>query len=187
MLQKIINFLSHIPFIGPVFSFPWAVNRVAFFQLFFLWLLSSIPVIFSIVDKTVAGVDINIAIREMLNIRVVFLYTAAFISPLLYMLIDRLIYPKKEKIFHGAGLIFLVALFIFAGSAWAYGNDSFSDKNIIEDVFTRYSYYIYALSIYFWFLAIADTCNNGRDYLEIINDQTDDFIRATRAKGKEND
>ena len=181
MLQKLTNFLSHIPLIGPVFSFPWAVNRIAFFQLFFLWFLSSTPVIFSIIDKTASGSQTATAIRDILNIKVVFLYTAAFLSPLLYMLIDRLIYPKKEKIFRGAGLVFLIALFIFAGSAWAYGNDSLSGNNIIENAFAKYSYYIYAASIYFWFLAIADTCNSGKDYLEIMNYETNDFVKATRA------
>lgn len=181
MLQRLVNFFSHIPLIGPVFSFPWEVNRVAAFQLFFLWLLSSTPVIFSVLDKTLAGDTIDVAIKEMLNIKVVFLYTSAFLAPLLYMLIDRLIYPKKEKIFHGAGWIFLVALFIFVGSAWAYGNDGFTKNGAIEELFTEYSYYIYAFSIYFWFLAIADACNNGKDYLGIMNDEIDDFVKATRA------
>jgi hypothetical protein len=157
------------------------VNKVAFFQLFFLWVLTSAPIVFSVLDEMLNGVGFGEALEKMLNIKVMFLYTAAFLAPLLYMLAERLIYPKKEKIFQGAGLVMLCTLIIFFGSAWAYGNEIFESNNgVVQEQFMKYSFYIYALSIYFWFLAITDSCNDGRDFASIVNGDTDKFVNSTR-------
>ena len=67
------------------------VNKVAFFQLFFLWVLTSAPIVFSVLDEMLNGVGFGEALEKMLNIKVMFLYTAAFLAPLLYMLAERLI------------------------------------------------------------------------------------------------
>lgn len=49
------------------------VNKVAFFQLFFLWVLTSAPIVFSVLDEMLNGVGFGEALEKMLNIKVMFL------------------------------------------------------------------------------------------------------------------
>lgn len=175
MPQRLTQRLKHIPIIGPVFSFPWEVIRKSFSQLFFLWVLSSMPVLFSVMSEMIDGEALSVALAKMVNIKIIFIYTAAFLAPLLYMGINRLVYSRKEKIFHGADFIVLIAIIILVFSAWAYGDSRFN-----EDSWAEYGYSIYGLSLYFWFLAIADDRYAGKDYVSIVNNDTDDFVEATR-------
>ena len=106
-----------------------------------------------------------------MNIKAIFIYTSAFLAPIVLLLLDRLVYPRKDGVFVGATWIGLSSILILLLTAWAYDNDKINDSTH----WVHFSYWIYPLSLYFWMLAIADTKNDGRDYEAKATQDEDDF------------
>jgi len=182
VLHKISQMLSRIPLIGPIFCFPFAVSQQAAFQLLFLWLLSSIPLLLSVGLSVAGGSAFRDALISELNINAIYLYTAAFLAPVLYMNYERLVYPKNEKIFQGAGWVFLASIAILSVSAFSFNNENSSmSAPQYTPAFTVYlSFTMYGLSILFWFFSIADSRLTGGSYADIVNSDTENFVARTK-------
>lgn len=191
MLQKIkiyfhlvINFfhscIKSVPVIGPLFTFEFKVIKKASAQLLILWVISSSPIILSITLDIFNGEKFKEAISNQINLGVIFIYTSSFLAPIVLMLISRVVYPREDKIFKGAMLIMLFSIFLLIVSAWAYGNPKLENVSQISLVSL-----MYFLSIYFWFLSIADNLKETIDYSGITDAETDDFINATRGQNHE--
>ncbi|GAB1257280.1 hypothetical protein NBRC116494_17820 [Aurantivibrio plasticivorans] len=130
------------------------------------------------------GMSFGDSLTGAFNINVIFLYTAAFLSPILYSLAKRVIYPRTEKIFHGAEWVLLVSIIILVSSAFVYENNMFSSQNanISAENIRNISLFIYGISIYFWFLAIADNCKDS-NFIDSVNSDTENFVNATKKVG----
>lgn len=180
MNRQILYFIQHIPLFGSVFAFRFAVLRKAFSQLIFVWVLSSLPIIFTIFGAVFfEDKPFDMALLSTLNITILFIYTAAFLAPVIWLCVDRVIYPKTQKVFPGINWIFLVAIIflIFSSAAWGFGNSKFSSDEFSQKITLT----IYFLSVYFWFLTIADSCNAEFDFVSSAREQEDSFVnKVTR-------
>lgn len=170
-----------IPIIGPLFSFNLSVLGESLRELTILWFFSSLPLIFSGVS-VLQKKDLHTWLAELLSVKVVFAYTASFLSTIILLLIDRVVFPRKDNIFHGATIIFCISLLILLFSAYAYGNDGINLKD-----YSWVAYSMYVLSLYFWLLAIADTKQVGVNYNERSNNEEADFAKlASRRRMRGN-
>lgn len=173
-----------IPLIGPLFSFDSTVLRDSLRELAILWFFSTLPIFFSGISE-LQSKSFELWITDLLNVKVLFVYTTSFLSTILLLLIDRVVFPRREKIFYGATLIFCAALVILIFSAYAYGNGGLDTTK-----YSKISYFIYFLSVYFWLLAIADTKKDGSNFNKTTTDEENDFTRqasqrSSRGRDKE--
>jgi hypothetical protein len=171
--------MTKIPYIGSAFSFPLDVAHKAFKELAFLWFISSLPLIFSIIGKVLNGVALRAAILNEVNAQALFLYTSAFLAPVLYLTVDRL-FPRKTKIFDGAYLIMITTFGIWFFSCWAYQNEKI---NLPESLGLKILW-IYGISIYFWFLAICDARFENYDYEHSVTTDENDFAARAALKDR---
>jgi hypothetical protein len=174
MLMRIVRL---IPFVGSAFSFPAMVCGRALVELLVLWFLSTLPLIFSVAFKIKAGSSISDAAGEEVNIRVIFAYTSAFLAPVFYLLMARLIYPREQKIFSGSIWIFVATVTIMCFSSWLFQNDKVS-----IDSWRNVSFVMYLLSIYFWWLAISDDRNNTFAYEAAVGKDEDAFAKEAEQR-----
>lgn len=179
--EKILTIIKQIPLLESAFSFPQSVRRRAGREIGFLWFVSSLPLIFSIIAKMITGGSFQDAAAEEVNIKAIFIYTSAFLAPVLYLLIDRLIFPREQKIFAGAYWVFLITLAIAFSSLYLFQNDKIKDSH----PWLWASLVMYLLSIYFWWLAIADS-RGDISYAEETTQDENDFavLAAKRRKEK---
>lgn len=182
--QKLLTGIKLIPLLGSAFTYPWNVWKRASLELFFLWTISSLPLLISITAKMVTGGSFQNAAEEEVNIKVIFVYTSAFLAPLFYLFVDRLRHKQsdqKMRIFTGVHWVMLVGLIVLGLSSWLFQNDKLKDLHAWESV----SILMYFISIYFWWLAIADNCNDS-SYVEEVTQDENDFaaIAAKRRRGK---
>lgn len=182
--QMLLTFVKQIPFLESAFSFSRDVRKRAGRELFFLWFVSSLPLILSIVGKMVLGDSLQDAAADEVNIKAIFVYTSAFLAPVLYLLIERLIYPREQKIFSGALWVFLVTVAIVCFSSWLFQNDKIQDSQ----AWLLASLVMYLFSIYFWWLSIADS-HADIAYADETTKDENDFaaIAAKKRKEKKNE
>jgi hypothetical protein len=130
-----------------------------------------------------SGRTLDAVAAEEVNIRAIFLYTSAFLAPVLYVLFERLVYPRKQKIFAGAFWVFLGTIAIVGFSSWSFQNEKIGDSSQWRIA----CYAMYAISIYFWWLAIADSRNNDFSYEAEVTQDEDAFVEmaAKTQKGTE--
>ncbi len=84
-------------------KFPLGVQKRAATKAFFLWVISSSPIIVDILqNKRDAGVelatDLQIQVFSTVTISELFVYTAGFIAPLLYVVFDILERMRKKEL-----------------------------------------------------------------------------------------
>ncbi|SFI25269.1 hypothetical protein [Nitrosomonas sp. Nm34] len=174
MKKQILHIAQQIPLFGSVFAFRFIVLKKALSQLIVVWTLSSLPIIFTIVESVFfEEKSFNIALLNTLNVTVLFIYTAAFLAPVIWLCIDRVVYPKTQKAFPGIIWIFLTAFIFLLFSAWGFDNSKFRLNEIWQEVTLT----IYFLSLYFWFLTIADSCNADFDFVSNAREQEIDFVK----------
>lgn len=179
--QKLLAAIKQIPLVGSAFSFPWIVWKRASLELVFLWGVSSLPLIISIIAKMVPGGSFQNAAEEEVNIKAIFVYTSAFLAPLFYLFVDRLRQTQsdqKMKIFSGVHWVMLVGLIILGLSSWLFQNDKLKDLHAWQSV----SIPMYFISIYLWWLAIADNHNCSLYVTETTQDENDFAEKAARRR-----
>lgn len=182
--QKLLTVIKQIPLLESAFSFPQSVRKRAGRELLFLLIVSSLPLIFSIITKMITGNTFLDAVAQEGNIKAIFAYTSAFLAPVFYLLVDRLVYPRENKIFSGAYWVVLTSLAIAFFSSYLFQNDKIRDSH----PWLWTSFIMYFLSIYFWWLAIAD--NRGDiSYAEETTQDENNFaaIAAKKRKERENE
>lgn len=182
--EKLLTGIRLVPLLGSAFSFPWKVWKRASVELLFLWIISSLPLLISIISKMVTGGSFQNAAEDQINIKVIFVYTSAFLAPLFYLFVDRLRHTQsdqKMKIFGGVYWVMLVGLIILGFSSWLFQNDKLNDLHAWQSA----SFLMYWISIYFWWLAIADNRNDS-SYVTEVTQGENDFatIAAKKRKGR---
>lgn len=180
----ILTIIKRIPLIESAFSFPPAVRKRAGKETFFLWFLSSFPILWSLFAKMMSGDSfLNVAAEEV-NIKATFVYTSAFLAPMFYILAERILYQRKRKIFAGFYWIFLATLTTMCLSSWLFQNDKIHDSRSWHIA----SYIMYVVSIYFWWLAIADSRNDEYPYEEEATLEENNFAaRASQPRNGDSD
>ena len=165
----------------PVFkafrNYPLYVHKIAAWKAFFLWCVSTSPVIAAILlsspkehtgdDQTTAGQFIG-EILSAFTISEMFVYTAAFIAPMLYVVFDFIKKLKEEEVqlkrqdieeeMRGMEGIFLSAIGLIIVTLMAYAShksdpDAFS-STYLSSFLTGRGYLVYILSLLIWYSVI---------------------------------
>ena len=152
--------------------FPWEVQSKALTKAFFLWFFATSPVFAAIImTQTQAGSEaaqVKAGFLEGVSFTEAFVYTASFVSPILYMLFDFLHKLKGlkslrelKKLLHnmrGMPWIILSALILLGVTLLAYGNaksnpDTFS-TTLVARALTDKGWMVYLVSLLIWYCVI---------------------------------
>jgi hypothetical protein len=154
-----------------------------------LWVLTSLPVVFAALLSPVnLGGDAVLSdwvarLSESISVSEQFVYTASFLTPILYIWYEKYINSSQDsfnkklsqslrELFNGYGTVVFTALLLMLLTAAAFSAlktspDSF--KTTYLNLFlTKYSVYIYLFALYCWYLSLLDGIHAG------------DFVVATR-------
>src|SRR5207248_237468 len=140
--------------INSFLSFDLNTHRQAAIKFVSLWILSSLPVFFAILLSRVPPGDATLLakfgskFREAITVSEAFVYAAAFISPVLFIIIQRYISSSRDEeksrterfktslggIFRGYVLIWILALIILFVTAIAFAAQK-TDPSGFEQTF----------------------------------------------------
>lgn len=186
MLLKIF---SKIPLLQCLFFYPWDAHKTAIKKFFVLWLFTSLPIIFAaILSKIPEGnygdtSGLLVKIKDSITVSELFIYTASFLTPILYMIFEKITSIPREEIgekitkgirgiFTGYELVALISFIIIIITAIAFGqiktNEQYFRDTYLNHYLTEYSLIIYIFSLYCWYLTLLDGAWSG------------DFVRSNR-------
>jgi hypothetical protein len=179
MLLKII---SRIPLLQCLINFPARAHKAAGKKFAALYILSSLPVICAVILSPIpAGTtDIGTALigklLGTLTISELFIYTASFITPILYLLYERYDeIPKEElekeitrsvkKIFRGYGVVAILALLAIIFTTAAFSslktNAEYFSTSFLHHYLGQNAWWIYLFALYCWYLSLLDGASGG--------------------------
>lgn len=179
MLLKI---LGYVPLIQCLTSFPFDAHKVALKKFFALWILSSLPILFAAALSPIPSGDIGILeklslkLGEAISVSEQFVYTASFITPILYIIFEKYYNPSNDapqepfyktikKVFKGYELVALISLIVIILTASSFSSlktnpESFR-LSFLNLFLSTYSPYIYLFSLYCWYLSLLDGVSVG--------------------------
>ncbi len=197
-----------IPILNSLLYFNKETHWRAIRKFFVLWLLSSLPLLISVlvIEVPSGNADINqLFFKELtsrINLVEVFIYSSTFISPLLYLCVEKYVTsaggPKEErfsqsfeKVFEGYPFVWIVAIIVMIVSLVAF---ALSKGNVVDQRITFLSFYgtklsaaFYVYALYCWYLTLCDSCLVPRDFLDYTrNDEAElgnDFNKRMDGKG----
>lgn len=188
--------LSRVPIVNSLYFFSWKAHKIALPKFFILWFLSSLPIIISVFMSDVPVGDGSLFFKFVSRLRSsftptdLFVYSAAFLTPLIYILIER--YHRVEsnegfkdkvdealKVFNGYGFNWFCSVFLLLLTAI-----SFSSFNSVEDDFrqtflyaflSNWIFVIYTYSLYCWYLSILDGLPSLGGFVESNREEEKDI------------
>jgi len=192
MLLKILN---RTPFINCLTYFPAKVHKQAIVKFLALWLLTSLPVVLATIISPIPKGDLSVHVKlwlklsEAISISELFVYSATFLTPILYMAIEK--YQDSDEdnfgdrisqsigsLFSGYGLIALISLLTMLLTVVAFALIKVDYSGFNDTFIAHYLPYlslpIYIFSLYCWYLTLLDGKLSG------------DYVTAVRAAEKEN-
>lgn len=196
-LKWVVCFL--IPILRPLTSFSIDNHKKALVKWFILVIAASAPVILTVLITPVPEGDSSlwqkmvIKLSESMTVSEQFVYTAAFLAPTLYLVWDafrdlyesgnfatnKTPYEKIQnvmKVYRGYGWILLFSILILVLTAICFsnikvGNLAFS-KTFLYQILESYSWFIYAFSLYAFYLSIIQDYGPDGDFNENVkNDE----------------
>lgn len=178
--------MEKIPLINSLVYFPWRCHKLAIPKFIVLWILSSAPIILSVALSKVPSGEGDIfskfmaKLGEGLTVSELFVYSASFLTPLIYIIFER--YAKMEmeesfakkfseafKVFKGYQIIWFVSAFFLLMTAIGFSfvktgasgfNGTFLHAFLVDGVF-----YIYLFALFCWYLSILDGVFAGGDFV----------------------
>lgn len=151
---------------------PWTVQSKALTKAFFLWFFATSPVFAAIImSQGQVGTEaeqVKEGVLKQVSFTEAFVYTASFVSPILYMLFDFLhklsglktIRELKQLLHNMRGMpwIILSALILLGVTLLAYGNaksnpDTFS-TTLVARALTDKGWMVYLVSLLIWYCVI---------------------------------
>jgi hypothetical protein len=207
MLLKILN---KIPIIQCLTYFPVYAHKAGAKKFVVLWILSSMPIIVAAVLSPVPEGDLNIfealglKLRDSISVSEQFVYTASFLTPILYILFEKYvnssddtingkIHHSLKTVFKGYGFIVVLSLIILFLTAAAFSslktNPEAFKGTFLHLFLATYSPAIYSFSLLCFYLSLLDGAFTG-DYVESSrkseNTLKQDFAARLRNRGDDN-
>lgn len=173
---------SRIPFLQSLTYFSWPSHKSAISKFLMLWILTSLPVVVAAMLSPVPLNSPNVAfdlyrkLREAISVSEQFVYTATYLSPVLYILWERYQFHLTQsegaeelgKVFRGYGWVAALSLITIILTATAFSsiktNIPFFQKTFLYEILVSNAGYIYLFSLYCFYLSILDGNFNG-DYV----------------------
>ena len=172
----LMNVLLKIPLLQSLIYFPWVTHKKALPKFLTLWCLASLPVLFAALlskvaaSDTVSGAYVAAKIIESLSVSEQFVYSASFLTPLLYIAYEKFRardegesiadYVKNPQLFSGYWLVVVLSLIVMLATAVAFGAMKSSleafKETVLHGVLQSWSLWIYAFALYCWYLTLLD-------------------------------
>jgi hypothetical protein len=200
--KQAAGFLAkHTPLIKSLLSFDINTHRQAAIKFGSLWILSSLPVLFAILLSHVPEGDATLLakfahrFREAVTVSEAFVYAAAFISPVLFIIIQRYATSTRDEekslgqrfktnlagMFRGYVFVWigaLVVLFITAIAFAAQKTDPSTFKQtFLSEIGEILAPWLYLFSLICWYLTLCDEFFSGVDYSDASRASEDHLAR----------
>ncbi|MFN9470233.1 hypothetical protein [Acidovorax sp.] len=175
----LLKFFNRVPFLQCLLAYSPAVHKAALKKFCILLLLTSLPVIMTAFMATIpTGEGDNVSklvtkIRESLTVSELFVYSATFLTPILYLFYERMndlsikSIDNFKRVFRGYGLVQAIALLLIVLTAVAFGatklNFPFTDT-FLHYFLVTYAREIYIFGLYCWYLTLLDGANTMSYY-----------------------
>jgi len=187
------------PLLNSLLSFRWSAHRQALPKFLTLWVLVSLPVVFAILlsrmpeGETKLSNALGVKLRESINVSEAFVYAAAFISPILYLIIQRYITSRSlghaslaEQIkrnlaglFRGYVFLWVLALLVLIATAVAFAAQKTDaagfQRTFLSEIGEAFAPTLYFFAVFCWYLTIC---------VEFADDDFD-YSDASRASEEE--
>jgi len=182
--EWLLSVLKNIPLINSVFEFPWRSHKVALIKFSALWVLSTSPVILAILLSDVPPGNDSVGekfldrIGGAFSISEQFVYAASFLSPVIYIIIERYVSASGEKklqaafkgIFRGYGWVLTLALVLLVVTMLAYSATKVSSSGFEKSFLYRFvadgALWFYVGALFCWYLSILDGFGVTGDFVE---------------------
>lgn len=175
----LLNIANKIPLIQCLTHYPLSVHKQAVKKFLFLLILTSLPVILTALLSPIPEGDSGVLnkllskLKESITVSELFVYTASFLTPVLYMIYEKFNDSPNEKIssrlkngiFKGYGLVAFLSLLMMLATIVAFGslknNASSFQISFLNHYLINYSFAIYLFSLYCWYLTLLDGSIGG--------------------------
>lgn len=170
----LLRILHRIPLIQCLTHYPLETHKKALIKFIFLWFLTSFPVIVATILSPIPEGDINVTLKlfaklkEAISVSELFVYSATFLSPIIYMIVERYYECPEDKsgkrsvagIFKGYRIILLFSILLMFSTAIGFSHIKV-DANTFKISFLGYYLtnsvlIIYLFSLYCWYLTLLD-------------------------------
>lgn len=210
----LLTITPYVAFIGLILWTVWPTlkahpresHSAAVYKTFFLWLISSLPVIISVAlsrpEDTNSMSKISSVSGSPFSPSEQFVYATTFIAPALFVFVDAFKTLLKgtdsdrvrkfkatlrhyDRVLWPSGIILLASVLLFVGLKTTFLN--FDQTNIYRLLHDK-AYIIYFLSILYWYCVNLIDAPTDWDPLADADKKTDDFVdrMAKRLKEKGN-
>lgn len=189
-----LKILAYIPLLQCLVYFSPQSHKAASKKFFALLVLTSLPVIVAAVLAPIptgedgAFAKLLVKLKDSITVSELFVYSAAFLTPILYLQFERLRELPKSQfterlvqvkgIFSGYGLVALLALLFIVLTAIAFSSlktdASFFQKSFLNYYLVEYSLEVYCFSLYCFYLTLLDGTNLG-DFVGMNRKKEDDI------------
>lgn len=182
--------LYKIPVLGSLVYFPWRVHKEGMKKFTVLWIFSSLPLVFAVLFSAVPKDSNDIwssffsDLFSAITISELFVYSASFIAPLLYIGLSRYwsyedgsdnefakkISQVKGSLFKGYSFLFLIGIIVIILTGMVFASEKtdaeFLKNTYVFHIVSTYSivFYIFALSC--WYLTMLDDIHSISGYEE---------------------
>jgi hypothetical protein len=184
-----LKVLGHIPLLQSLTSFPVSSHKAAARKFAVLYVLTNLPVIFAAVlspvptGETAVLANLATKLREALSISELFVYTAVFLTPVMYLIFERYSETQGSDVgeriregfrglFRGYALVSFVSFLTLLLTAVAFSSIKLEDEkfkhSFLNHYLVEYSIIVYLFALYCWYLTLLDEKSTG------------DFVDATR-------
>lgn len=198
----LLRFLSYIPLIQCLTYFPLPAHRAASKKFVVLLTLTSLPVIFAAVLSPIPEGNADVIdklltkIGEAINVSELFVYTATFLTPVLYLIFEKYsAIPTQELgeriaqgvkgIFKGYGLVAFLSLLVMLFTAIAFSslkvNPVAFKPSFLNHYLVTYSSWVYIFSLFCWYLTLLNDAYSG-DFVNANRDQENATANAFSAR-----
>jgi hypothetical protein len=178
----LLRFFGSIPLLQCLTYFPVAAHKTASKKFIVILFLTSLPVIFAAVLSPIPEGNADVIekllakMREAISVSELFVYTATFLTPVLYLIFEKYTgIPTEELgeriaqgmkgIFKGYGLVAFLSLLIMLFTAIAYSslkvNAEAFKPSFLNHYLVTYSFWVYLFSLYCWYLTLLNDAWSG--------------------------
>lgn len=190
-------FLAVIWTIWPTFrAHNWAEHKEAFVKSFFLWFLSSLPVVFALLLAAPKEIQNSDALLQISGNPFApseqFVYACSFIAPALYIFVDalrtfirdsdqdrmkrfRTTLKHYDRVLLPSVVVLLFSIVLFVGTK----TDGAGFK---ETGFYRFAsdkaIFVYLISIVYWYCVNLIEAPPDKDFVQVSTQQTETFVAA---------
>lgn len=200
LMRIFVKFAKKLPVLSSIFFFSSKAHKHAIGKFLVLWIASTSPILFlSLLTPVPVGSEgvftkfSNVFI-DFFSSAEMFVYTTAFLSPVIYMIWEKYQLAKDAEDFRerikqaysvfGLNALLSIAVLIFAAIAYSANKLSplaQTPPTFLDLIYGKYSYIFYFYSIYCWYLTMLDGFRDF-NFTESFREQEEQSANSFKAQ-----